>query len=113
MKLNQRNRLLNFSALLAAHSMMMMVIQSRGVDGMVSVPHIQWLTLITGPPGDIYSITTLFPHSLKASEIPKSDRVKSTAPKKKSKKTRYLFQRWSQVQKLTQVNNNEGQASTG
>ena len=37
-------------------------------------------------PGDIYSITTLFPYSLKASEIPKSVRVKSTALKKKSKK---------------------------
>jgi hypothetical protein len=33
MKVNQRSRLLNFSALLAAHSMMVMVIKSRGVDG--------------------------------------------------------------------------------
>ena len=57
------------------------------------------------PLGDTYSIRTLFPHSLEGSEIPKVDRVKLKVLKKKSERTRYLFQRWSQVQKLTLVNN--------
>ena len=33
MKVNQRRRILNFRAPLASHSMMVMVIRSRGIDG--------------------------------------------------------------------------------
>ena len=51
---------------------------------------------------DIYLITTRFPHPLKVSETPKTIVVEFTVMKRKSERKRYLFQRSSQVQKLTQ-----------